>query len=116
MKTIKQTLLTTAVALATIMAPTFASAAQLSSDAKSSIPKDVQQLIVVDYHAMQNSPAAMELKDRVLPPDSSASKPPSRAQASKSIRTPMSSPSPPSVIRRGRNSHRRHRPGSVSHP
>jgi hypothetical protein len=69
MKSIKQTLLTTAVALATMMAPTFASAAQLSSDAKSSIPKDIQQLIVVDYHAMQNSPAAMELKDRVLPPE-----------------------------------------------
>jgi hypothetical protein len=51
------------------MAPTFASAAQLSSDAKSAIPKDVQQLIVVDYRAMQNSSAAMDLKDRVLPPE-----------------------------------------------
>jgi hypothetical protein len=65
----KRSLFTTAVAIATIMAPTFASAAQLSSDAKSAIPKDIQQLIVVDYHAMQNSPAAMELKDRVLPPE-----------------------------------------------
>ena len=74
MTTIKQNLFTAAVAIATIiaptfMAPTFASAAQLSSDAKSAIPKDIQQLIVVDYHAMQNSPAAMELKDRVLPPE-----------------------------------------------
>jgi hypothetical protein len=69
MTSIKQNLFTTAVAIATIMAPTFASAAQLSSDAKSAIPKDIQQLIVVDYHAMQNSPAAMELKDRVLPPE-----------------------------------------------
>jgi hypothetical protein len=69
MKTIKQSLFTTAVAITTLMAPTFASAAQLSSDAKSSIPKDIQQLIVVDYHPMQNSPAAMELKDRVLPPE-----------------------------------------------
>ena len=69
MTTIKQSFFTTAVAIATIMAPTFASAAQLSSDAKSAIPKDIQQLIVVDYHAMQNSPAAMELKDRVLPPE-----------------------------------------------
>jgi len=69
MTTIKQNLFTAAVAIATIMSPTFASAAQLSSDAKSSIPKDVQQLIVVDYRAMQNSPAAMELKDRVLPPE-----------------------------------------------
>jgi hypothetical protein len=69
MTTIKQSIFTSAVAIATIMAPTFASAAQLSSDAKSAIPKDIQQLIVVDYHAMQNSPAAMELKDRVLPPE-----------------------------------------------
>jgi len=44
-------------------------AAQLSSDAKAAIPKDVQQIIVVDYRAMQNSPAAMDLKDRVLPPE-----------------------------------------------
>ena len=43
--------------------------AQLSNDAKSAIPKDVQQLIVVDYRAMQNSTAAMNLKDRVLPPE-----------------------------------------------
>jgi hypothetical protein len=69
MTSIKQNVFTAAVAIATIMAPTFACAAQLSSDAKSAIPKDVQQLIVVDYHAMQNSPAAMELKDRVLPPE-----------------------------------------------
>ncbi len=44
-------------------------AAQLSSDGKSAIPHDVQQLIVVDYRAMQNSSAAMSLKDRVLPPE-----------------------------------------------
>ena len=37
----------------------------LSSDAKASIPHDVQQIIVVDYRAMQNSSAAMSLKDRV---------------------------------------------------
>jgi hypothetical protein len=47
----------------------FCPAAQLSSDAKAAIPRDVQQLIVVDYRAMQNSPAAMSLKDRVLPPE-----------------------------------------------
>ena len=46
-----------------------AHAAQLSGDARSSIPRDVQQIIVVDYRAMQNSPAAMQLKDRVLPPE-----------------------------------------------
>lgn len=44
-------------------------AAQLSSDAKAAIPKDLQQIIVVDYRAMQNSPAAMDLKGRVLPPE-----------------------------------------------
>jgi len=42
---------------------------QLSGDARASIPKDVQQIIVVDYKSMQNSPAAMQLKDRVLPPE-----------------------------------------------
>src|SRR5580698_96456 len=69
MTSIKQNLFTAAVALATFMGPTFATAAQLSSDAKTAIPKDVQQLIVVDYRAMQNSTAAMDLKDRVLPPE-----------------------------------------------
>jgi hypothetical protein len=48
---------------------TVAQAAQLSSDAKASIPHDVQQIIVVDYRAMQNSSAAMDLKDRILPPE-----------------------------------------------
>lgn len=51
------------------MGPSFANAAQLSGDARASIPRDVQQIIVVDYRAMQNSPAAMQLKDRVLPPE-----------------------------------------------
>ncbi len=44
-------------------------AAQLSGDARSSIPKDVKQIIVVNYKVMQSSPAAMQLKDRVLPPE-----------------------------------------------
>src|SRR6185312_9138661 len=43
--------------------------AQLTNDARTSIPHDVQQIIVVDYRAMQNSPAAMNLKDRVMPPE-----------------------------------------------
>ena len=51
------------------LSATFSQAAELSSDAKSAIPKDVQQLIVVDYRAMQNSNAAMALKERVLPPE-----------------------------------------------
>ena len=46
-----------------------APAAQLGGDARSAIPKDLQQLIVVDYRAMQNSPAAMQLKNRVMPPE-----------------------------------------------
>ena len=44
-------------------------AAQLSTDARTSIPHDVQQLVVVDYRAMQNSTAAMDLKERVMPPE-----------------------------------------------
>lgn len=54
---------------ALVLAPALAHAAELSTDAKSAIPHDVQQLIVVDYRAMQNSPAAMSLKERVLPPE-----------------------------------------------
>jgi len=46
-----------------------ARAAQLLNDAKAAIPHDVQQVIVVDYRAMQNSPVAMSLKDRVMPPE-----------------------------------------------
>src|SRR4051794_31276242 len=44
-------------------------AAQLSSDARTAIPRDVQQLVVIDYRAMQNSATAMQLRDRVMPPD-----------------------------------------------
>lgn len=44
-------------------------AAQLDTDARTAIPSNVQQIIVIDYRAMQNSPAAMELRSRVLPPE-----------------------------------------------
>ena len=44
-------------------------AAQLSSDARAAIPHDVQQLVVIDYRAMQNSGTAMALRDRVMPPE-----------------------------------------------
>ncbi len=44
-------------------------AAQLTTDARGAIPHDVQQLVVIDYHAMQNSPAAMDLRNRVMPPE-----------------------------------------------
>ena len=55
--------------IALMMTPVVMQAAQLSGDAKASIPRDVQQIIVVDYKAMQNSPAAMQLKDRIMPPE-----------------------------------------------
>jgi hypothetical protein len=54
---------------ALVFSAPFAHAAELSGDARSAVPHDVQQLIVVDYRAMQNSPAAMNLKDRVMPPE-----------------------------------------------
>jgi hypothetical protein len=44
-------------------------AAQLTTDARGAIPHDVQQLVVIDYHAMQNSSAAMDLRNRVMPPE-----------------------------------------------
>jgi hypothetical protein len=69
MRDYKSGLCKLALTLVTIAIPTAAFSAQLSSDGKSSIPRDLQQLIVVDYRAMQNSSAAMELKDRVLPPE-----------------------------------------------
>jgi hypothetical protein len=65
----KQTFFAVALAIGLTLAPCLASAAELSSDGKAAIPHDVQQLIVVDYRAMQNSSAAMDLKDRVLPPE-----------------------------------------------
>ncbi len=46
-----------------------ADAAQLTGEARGAIPRDLQQIIVVDYRAMQNSPAAMDLKSRVMPPE-----------------------------------------------
>jgi len=64
----RQNLIVSLVAM-TALVSSAAPAAQLSTDGKSAIPHDVQQLIVVDYRAMQNSPAAMTLKDRVLPPE-----------------------------------------------
>jgi hypothetical protein len=55
------------VAIALTAMPGFA--AQLSSDARSAIPHDVQQLVVVDYRIMQNSPTAMQLRGQVMPPE-----------------------------------------------
>jgi len=50
-------------------AVTLAPAAQLATDARTAVPHDVQQLVVIDYRAMQNSPAAMDLRERVMPPE-----------------------------------------------
>jgi hypothetical protein len=44
-----------------------APAAQLSTDARTAVPHEVQQLVVIDYRAMQNSVAAMDLRERVMP-------------------------------------------------
>ncbi len=52
-----------------LAAATLAPAAQLSTDARTAIPHDTQQLVVIDYRAMQNSSAAMDLKARVMPPE-----------------------------------------------
>ncbi|MGA2046960.1 MAG: hypothetical protein ABSG96_04675 [Terracidiphilus sp.] len=46
-----------------------ARAAQLSTDARTAVPHDVQQLVVIDYRAMENSTAAMDLRGRVMPPE-----------------------------------------------
>jgi hypothetical protein len=46
-----------------------APAAQLSTDTRTAIPHDVQQLVVIDYHAMENSSSAMDLRERVMPPE-----------------------------------------------
>src|ERR1035441_700944 len=44
-------------------------AAQLSANASTAIPHDVQQLVAIDYHAMENSNTAMDLRERVMPPE-----------------------------------------------
>jgi hypothetical protein len=46
-----------------------AQAAQLSTDARTAIPRDVQQLVTIDYHAMENSTSAINLRDRIMPPE-----------------------------------------------
>jgi hypothetical protein len=46
-----------------------APAAQLSTEARTAIPHDVQQLVAIDYHAMENSTSAMDLRARVMPPE-----------------------------------------------
>jgi hypothetical protein len=48
---------------------TLAHAAQLSTNALAAIPHNVEQLVVIDSRALQNSTVAMELRDRVTPPE-----------------------------------------------
>ena len=42
-------------------------AAPLSTAAKAAIPSNIQQLIAVDYRKLNDSPTALQLKDKVLP-------------------------------------------------
>ena len=56
-----------AIAVATLTLS--ASASQLATESQAAVPKDVQQLIVVDYQAMENSDIAMKLRAKVLPPE-----------------------------------------------
>lgn len=58
-----------AIAPLVLVTATLAQAAQLSTDARSAIPESVQQLVVIDYRAMQNSTSAMDLRNRVMPPE-----------------------------------------------
>jgi hypothetical protein len=44
-------------------------AAQLSTDARGAIPHEVQQIVTIDYRAMQNSPTAMQLRNKLMPPE-----------------------------------------------
>jgi hypothetical protein len=46
-----------------------APAAQLSTDARNAVPHDVQQLVAIDYHTMENSTSASDLRERVMPPE-----------------------------------------------
>jgi hypothetical protein len=57
--------------IATVLfaAASSAPAAQLTTDARGVIPREVQQLVVIDYRAMQNSSSAMGLRERVMPPE-----------------------------------------------
>ena len=57
------------IAAMVLAAATLTHAAQLSTDARTAVPHELQQLVVIDYRAMQNSAAAMDLRERVMPPE-----------------------------------------------
>jgi hypothetical protein len=54
--------------LAILALSSAAFAAPMTNTAKLVIPYDVQQVIVVDYKTFYNSPSAMALKEKVMPP------------------------------------------------
>jgi hypothetical protein len=56
-------------ALAIGMAPLPAAASALATESQAAVPKDLQQLIVVDYQKMENSDIAMKLRAKILPPE-----------------------------------------------
>ena len=64
-----KTFLKMTIAASALAAATLGQAAQLSTDARTAVPHEVQQLVVIDYRAMQNSAAAMDLRERVMPPE-----------------------------------------------
>jgi hypothetical protein len=68
-KLVKVSIAPLLLAAAGLAAVTSAPAAQLSTDARTAVPHEVQQLVVIDYRAMQNSSAAMDLRGRVMPPE-----------------------------------------------
>lgn len=50
-----------------MLGSTFSFGAPLSTNTRTVIPSDIQQIISVDYRALRNSPTALALKNRVLP-------------------------------------------------
>lgn len=56
-------------ALVLVVPASTAFASPLATESQAAVPKDVQQLIVVDYQAMENSEIAMKLRAKVLPPE-----------------------------------------------
>ncbi len=62
-------LIKSAISATLVAAAALAHGAQLSTDGRTAVPHDVQQLVVIDYRAMQNSTAAMDLRERVMPPE-----------------------------------------------
>ena len=58
-----------ALAGATLAIASLAYGAQLSTEARAIIPHNIEQLVVIDYKALQTSKTALELRSRILPPE-----------------------------------------------